>query len=131
MATEKQYENALFDLPPDRYFALTNLTRAVIEQFGSADDFLEFAQDIAEHGCDAGWSGFIYYHDTTRFYDLNERIIWDALCDDAENLGVSPMQMIAGFTIADQITDIASFKNVLAWYALERAANEIVSLEED
>ena len=34
------------------------------------------------------------------------------------------MQMIASFATADQITDALTFKNALAWYALERAAIE-------
>jgi hypothetical protein len=34
------------------------------------------------------------------------------------------MRIIAGFVWADQITDGDTFKNALAWYALERAAFE-------
>ena len=112
-----------------RYFALTDLTRAVIEQFRSADDFLESARDIADHGADAGWSGFISYHDTMRFYDANEGIIWDALEEDANECGEAILQFIAKFRDAHQITDLASFKNILAWYSLERAANEIVDAQ--
>jgi hypothetical protein len=107
----------------------SDLTKAVIHQFGSESDFLESAQDIADHGADAGWSGFTYYHDTMRFYDLCEEIIWDALDKDADAFGESILQFIAGFRDAHQITDLDTFKNMLAWYALETAAQEIVSIE--
>jgi len=112
-----------------RTLMFTDLTIAVIQQLGydpqsPPDELFSTMTDIMNHGAAGGFHGFIYYHDTVRFYDANEDAIWGALCDDAEDWGVTPMQMIAGFTIADQITDVLSFKEALAWYALERAASE-------
>ena len=108
----------------------TDLTIAVIQQMGydpksPPDELFSTMADIMNHGAAGGFHGFIYYHETSAFYDANEAAIWDALYDDAEGWGVTPMQMIAGFTIADQITDVLSFKNALAWYALEWAASEV------
>ena len=118
----------------------SELTQAVIAQLNlkvgllwppshQADD--EHAdstmRDIVNNGADGGYHGFTYYRDTCAFYDANEDAIWTAICDDADGFGQTPMQMIAGFAIADQITDGDTFKNALAWYALERAANEWTS----
>ena len=107
----------------------SDLTKAVIAQMEIGDEpeyFASTMQDIANHGADAGFHGFIYYHETCDFYDANQELIWEALCDDAEaSFGSTPMQIIAGFT--SYITSDMSLKNVLAWYALERAANEVTN----
>lgn len=109
----------------------TDLTNAVIAQLGlkdrwgvTGDDHESTMRDVARGGADAGFHGFIYYHETCAFYDANAELIWEALCDDAEAFGQTPMQIIAGFK--SYINDDTSFKNVLAWYALERAADEVV-----
>ena len=107
----------------------SELTKAVFVQMEIDDAHVDFAstmQDIANHGADAGFHGFIYYHETCDYYDANQELIWEALCDDAEaSFGSTPMQIIAGFT--SYINSDMSLKNVLAWYALERAANEVTN----
>jgi hypothetical protein len=107
----------------------TDLTIAVIQQMGydpksPPDELFSTMADIENYGAAAGFHGFIYYHETSAFYDANEAAIWDALDEDADAFGESTLQFIAGFRDAHQITHIASFKNLLAWYALERAASE-------
>jgi hypothetical protein len=108
---------------------LSELTQAVIAQL-NLDDDPEYADSIMRDivnnylGAAGGFHGFTYYTETTAFYDAHEAAIWDALYNDAANLGQTPMQMIASFATADQITDALTFKNALAWYALERAAIE-------
>jgi len=105
----------------------TDLTIAVIQQMGydpksPPDELFSTMADIENHGAAAGFHGFIYYHETSAFYDANAGLIWDAIQDDAEAVGQTPIQIIAGFK--SYIYDDTSFKNVLAWYALERAASE-------
>ena len=110
----------------------TDLTDMVIGHLKTASDhrYWEFCfptlQDVATHGAAGGYPGFTTYNETTAFYDANVDLIWEALCDDAEaSFGSTPMQIIAGFT--SYITSDMSLKNVLAWYALERAANEVTN----
>ena len=111
----------------------TDLTKAVIEQMELGDEvrsphnfeFRWMMQDIANHGADAAFHGFIYHHETCDFYDANQELIWEAICDDGEAFGQTPMQVIAGFNT--YINSDMSLKNVLAWYALERAANEVTN----
>lgn len=43
------------------------LIRAVVRQAGGWADFKEMARDVANHGADAGFHGFTYYHDTESF----------------------------------------------------------------
>jgi hypothetical protein len=122
----------------------TDLTNAVIAQMDSPismvwdgehwsdeNHFFDTMRDITNHGAASGFHGFIYYSETAAFYDANAELIWNSLCDDAEATGntLLPIGVIASFRTF--INDEASFKNALAWYALERAANEVVeSLEE-
>lgn len=107
----------------------TDLTNAVIKQQDLSHDseltFMETMRDITNHGASAGFHGFIYYHETCDFYDANQELIWEAICDDSEAFGQKPMQIIAGFNT--YINSEMSLKNVLAWYALERAANEVIN----
>ena len=78
--------------------------------------------EVAKHGADAGFPGFIYTSDAVKFYEEHHAKIWDMLWEDAEGMGTTPIKMIAGFNRADMATTYDGFANLLAWYALERAA---------
>ena len=119
----------------------TDLTKAVIAQMDipihmvwdgkhwyDENHFFDTMRDITNHGASTGFHGFIYYHETCDFYDANQELIWEAICDDAEAFGQTPIQVIDGQ--AQYINSEMSLKNVLAWYALERAANEVIQDEE-
>ena len=115
---------------------MTALTQAVVAQLNLMEDDdgddgsfdVSTMQDIVNNGAAGGFNGFIYHSETIAFYDANEDAIWDALYDDAaQSFGSTPMQIIAGLEYADQIADTTTFKNALAWYALEHAANEILN----
>ena len=99
---------------------------AVKRQLGiKGDELKETLQDVASHGADAGFHGFIYYTETAKFYDKYEDLIWEALETDTEDMGEkTPLAFIASFTGAKNVTNPATFKNLLAWYALERVARE-------
>jgi hypothetical protein len=107
--------------------AMSLLAEAVKSQLGSESD-REFKEELAgvrEGGANAGFSGFIYYKDTVKFYDENEEEIWEALEEDAEGTGMkNALSLIASFSGAEHVSDSATFKNLLAWYALERVAQE-------
>lgn len=99
------------------------LLKAVKAHGNLTDDELK---DAAEHGADGGWQGFTYYTDTARFYDKNEKLIWDLLEAMADDLGTTPLKLVSNFKCADAICDLPTFKNALAWFALEEAGRLIL-----
>lgn len=73
---------ALSSIPP-------RLFRATIRQFGTWADFKETARDISSHGAQNGFSGFIYYPDTTKFFDRNRPQIVDVIYKIIDEQGMS------------------------------------------
>ena len=123
-----------------------SLIDAVIAQLNCDDDEVNSTMsDIASHGADAGFSGFISYYETCQFARANMAAIYGQIKDDAADFGyVGPLEMIASFNclhgefpayeiasvIHDDIDDATrndgadtSILNALAWYALESAAH--------
>ena len=94
------------------------LHTAVKDHSGLSDDDL---LQVAEHGAEAGFSGFIYYTDTCKFYEDNEQLIYDLLNEMADDMGYSsPDELVATFRCDTSSPDAR--KNALAWFALEQAA---------
>ena len=102
-------------------------------------------QKQLNHGADAGWTGFIYYSDTCKFFDDNKDLILQQLEDDANEFGEDMLTMISHFNcltdnnrkpiytyteIMNAIYDVNDenetiIKNALAWYALETVAFQL------
>tara|TARA_R110000737_G_scaffold351819_1_gene395220 strand:- start:203 stop:592 length:390 start_codon:yes stop_codon:yes gene_type:complete len=121
------------------------LIDAVTAQLNCDDDELNSTMsDIASHGADAGFSGFIYHSETCQFARDNMAAIYRQIKDDAEDFGTDPLELVAGFRclngefpayeIASVIHDDrddatrndgaeTSILNALAWYSLEFAAH--------
>ena len=121
-----------------------NLIDAVITQLDCEDDELNSTMaDITSHGAAAGFSGFIYHGETCKFARDNMAAIYRQVKDDAADLGVDPLKMVAGFgclhgefpafeiasVIHNDIDDATRndgaethILNALAWYALESVA---------
>lgn len=108
------------------------LIRAVVRQVGGWADFKELASDVASHGADAGFSGFINYSDTVAFANRNKKAILDYAAQMADSLGEPLYKMIGGFNCleisegeaAEAIHNARSEErtnvmNALAWFALE------------
>jgi len=123
----------------------TKLENAIFDQTGADDrtEFLQILRDVAQHGADGGFSGFIYYTETRAFYLENRALILEQLRDDADSMGAdSVIGLVASFRCAadfseDEIgrtlyagaDDIdGMLANCLAWYALEACA---YALEEE
>ena len=84
------------------------------------------ARDIAEHGADCGFPCITYTSDTVCIFDRFEDEIWNMAVQEAENLGCKNVaELIAGFRRADMLDDIATFKNLMVWFACETLAREI------
>ena len=76
---------------------MNNVIKAILAQ--NTFTATEF-QDIARHGADFGFSGFIYYTETEAFYDANENLINEELQNNLESVcdeGTSMLQMLKGF----------------------------------
>jgi hypothetical protein len=98
----------------------------VIEQYEESE-----ISDITKHGMVAGFSGLTYYSETNEFYDTNCDEIWDMLFEDAQDQGLTIVQLIASFNGQINVCSNMQFKNLLAWYAVERVCHELVNEKEE
>ncbi|MFA6080737.1 MAG: hypothetical protein WC753_04675 [Candidatus Gracilibacteria bacterium] len=87
--------------------------------------------NINQHGMVAGFAGLTYYSETCAFYDTHKDEIWDMLNEDADDQGVTIMELIASFNGQKNVGSHDQFKNLLTWYAVERVCNEIISDKEN
>jgi len=83
----------------------------------------EQAQEISQHGADAGWSGIIYTSECCALYERFESEIFDALSEDADCSGYTIDEFTATFGRADMLEDLDQRKNLLLWYMVEREAH--------
>jgi hypothetical protein len=114
------------------------LKNSVIRKVGK-----EACKDIAEHGIDGGFNGFIYTVDTCRFFRRHKKAIVELAESLAQNIGEEVLTMIQGFKCVGKdysISEIGkvlygSWKdddvhtmigNAMAWFAAEEAAREVV-----
>ncbi len=123
-----------------------SLIRAVVRQIGGWQQFTESAPDIARHGIDGGFCGFIYYSDTEPFAARNKDSILELASSQAQEIGYdSTLAMIRGFgcfkgdTLSDgdlmralcrgqNPKEGPNILNGLAWYAGEEVARAYVQL---
>ena len=121
------------------------LASAVIRQFGGWENFREKAHDVANHGINGGFCGFIYYDDTVSFAKKHKKLIIENIKQFADEIGENFTKVIAGFNCLKNtgITDddvitalmyprmnedytVTQVYNALAWYAGETVAREYV-----
>jgi hypothetical protein len=85
----------------------------------------DYGRDIANHGADAGYPHIRYTADTVELFDQYGEEIWEMAVEEAESMGCKNVaEMIAGFKRANMIGSLATFKNLMVWYACERLAQE-------
>ncbi len=83
-------------------------------------------QDISKYGCISGFSGLIYYSETTKLYQQYKSEIWSMLADDTESFGCDNiMELIASFQGSKDVGNGDQFENLLVWYAAEKIALEL------
>ena len=78
---------------------------ALTARFTDADEI----KDVATYGCEGGVSGFIYYSETSKFFDEYEDEIYDYLND-------------CDYSMKDFVTSgstISTLKNDLVWCVVE------------
>jgi hypothetical protein len=122
------------------------LLRAVARQMGGWTELRESAPDIARHGIDGGFHGFIYYSETVAFWRKNRAAILDLLEQQAEELGMDPTETVCSFnclktedpadkrelqrevwrTLGGRMSaDDYLVANAMSWYAAEEAARAV------
>lgn len=111
------------------------LIRSVIRQLGDRDSL----RDVSRGGADAGFPGFTYYTDTSKFFRRNRADIVALVERMADDLGEEPVAMVAGFNCLEDDHDTRKsaakclyggkltdddvlVENALAWFALEEVA---------
>lgn len=110
------------------------LIRAVIRQLGGKDSL----PDIASHGIDGGFHGFICHVDTVAFFRRNRKEIVSLLEAVADDLGEDVITSVRSFGCfrhdPPTVTEIGrgiygpasidnpSIPNALAWFAAEEVA---------
>jgi len=82
--------------------------------------------DMVKHGVASGFSGLIYYSETTALYRRYQEQIWEMLYEDADNQGVNILQLIGSFNGAAEVGGHEQFENLLVWYAAEKIAWDII-----
>ena len=116
------------------------LKSQVLRQLGGTKkENMEALRDVASHGADTGFPGFVYCHETVKFFNANRRLILEALRDEANDTGETVTGMVGSFRCLKGIgsdavvgvlldiegdgDEVDTVKNALAWYALERVAS--------
>lgn len=115
------------------------LVRAVVRQLGGWESFTESAPDIANHGIDGGFHGFIWHKDTEAFAKRHRKDIAAMASEQAPDFGTGVIEMIRGFGCfrnnpptyeeigsalyaGKNLEDGQNVLNALAWYAGEEVA---------
>ena len=95
------------------------------------DEPLQFLEYVQAHGCQSGIvPELIYYSDTLAFYKKFKREISDLLSELLENTGESPSEIFRGWDDSDPLALDTQNQNLLAWFAFEETAREILESEE-
>ncbi len=75
----------------------STLIIAVLRQLGGGADARQSLEDIARHGIDGGFCGFVYYKDTVAFFKRHRKAIVALVAQQADEMGENPAEMVAGF----------------------------------
>ncbi len=85
------------------------------------------SNDITNHGCVNGFDGLTYYSETVEKYNRYEAEIWESIIQDAEEQGMTCLQLIASFNGSKDVVTNDAFKNLLVWHYIEKLAFDIVN----
>lgn len=102
------------------------MTKQTIKEWVLANYDNHMINEIADHGCSGGSAaGLIYYCETVKFHDEFEAEIWDMLDQDADDQGITVMELIASFNGQKNVGSMDQLKNLLVWYAIEITCGDI------
>ena len=113
------------------------IVRAVVKQLGGWTDAKESMLDIARHGIDGGFHGFVYYADTIDFFKRNKKSILAMADEYAREFGhAGALDLFSSFNCMKEFSqdEIAraiyagkgdckeQIMNCLAWFAGEEVS---------
>ena len=93
----------------------SRLTVALDERF----DDIEEIKDVADHGCEGGVSGFIYYSETRKFFDEYQEEIEQEL---SELYGDDYLKQI--LNTSNTIDSVTQLKNYMVWSVVSLYCND-------
>ena len=85
---------------------MSRLTDALEERFTDLDEI----KDVANHGCSAGVSGFIYHYETRKFFFEYESEIEDY---------IDEIYGLADFTLETKPSSVSELMTDLVWFVVE------------
>lgn len=80
--------------------------------------------DIANHGCQGGVSGMIYYRETEKIYTEFSDDLHALLAEYKDETGELPAKVLEALT-----ESVTSFQNIMVWFAAEWVAHELTQGE--
>ena len=95
------------------------------------ENYADNIPDIANHGCQGGVSGMIYYDETSALYDKFHECIWETINHLKDDLGENALDIMASSTTAKNVNDEKTFKNYMLWFAVEVICQDIQSEREE
>lgn len=125
---------------------LTELQKAVINQLGYDTLDVDAANELSNvmrGGANAGFTGFIYYNETCKFFEDNKELIMAQLLEDRWSIGYTSLtEMLSSFNCLKDVDtynieqflinsddesneDETTLKNGLSLYALETVAYQL------
>lgn len=116
------------------------LVRPVYNQMAPdvVSEFFDTLNDVARHGADCGFPGFVYYSETVAFFRHHRPAIMAAVHELADGIGEDAVTMVHNFDclcgnfsyteVARAMygrynDDLTQIYNALAWFALEEVAH--------
>ena len=85
-------------------------------------------KDIANHGCQGGVPGIIYYNETVAFYAAHEEEIFEQLEDYVEQEGLKLGEKLQ--QVERDAGSLRQLKNNLVWWAVEVRAQQLLQIRE-
>lgn len=77
--------------------SMEKMAKAVIEQLGGVDYEAVFGSLNTMRNGNDGYTGFIYYTETSKFWNDNKEVIMENMHEMADDLGEDLIKMIKGF----------------------------------
>jgi hypothetical protein len=110
---------------------LVELQAEEVEEFSTDQDLTGLA-NLREHGCSAGFSGLIYYHETGALYEKHHDAIWSIASRYAEDLGEKSPALLMGQGVGpDHAQDHGVFVNNAVWTTTEIATGAFLDALEE
>ena len=112
---------------------IQDVIKSDLNNFDTTEEKRTYLEDVTSHGCSSGVVGdLIYYHDTEAFFREHTPEINNLLSRTILEGGyISPKEFLSGFDAEDPLCLETQNRNLLAWFAYEAVALNILNNQED